>query len=82
MSGNEIAATNVFKADPAQWYAGQYDHYASFTRLLHATIENLMRASAIDYLSVTHDGEPTLASRVPLYQDHPISCKRRRTWSG
>jgi putative GTP pyrophosphokinase len=44
---------NEFKRDPNSWYSARFDQYTSFTRLLHATIENLMRASAIDFLSVS-----------------------------
>ena len=38
--------------DAAKWYSGRIEVYSAFTRLLHATVENLMRAAGIEYLSV------------------------------
>jgi putative GTP pyrophosphokinase len=39
--------------DAGDWYSGRFEVYSSFTRLLHATVENLIRAAGIDCLSVT-----------------------------
>jgi putative GTP pyrophosphokinase len=39
--------------DPGRWYTERFAFYSAFTSLLHATIDNLMRASEIDYLAVT-----------------------------
>jgi putative GTP pyrophosphokinase len=39
--------------DAGQWYSDRFEAYSSFTRLLHATVENIIGASGIDHLSVT-----------------------------
>jgi putative GTP pyrophosphokinase len=39
--------------DAVEWYSDRFEMYSSFTRLLHATVENLIRAAGIDCLSVT-----------------------------
>ena len=40
-------------AEAAKWHSERLEMYSAFTRLLHATVENLVRAAGIDYLSVT-----------------------------
>jgi putative GTP pyrophosphokinase len=52
MSENNSPDTRPSEIDTAAWYSGRFEVYSSFTRLLHATVENLMRAASIDYLSV------------------------------
>lgn len=53
MSGDGEANYPESDVDPAKWYSDRFELYSSFTRLLHATIENLMRADEIYYLAVT-----------------------------
>jgi putative GTP pyrophosphokinase len=50
---SESKNPNIFGSDTASWYSAQRETYTSFTRLLHATLENLIRAARIDYLAVT-----------------------------
>jgi putative GTP pyrophosphokinase len=38
--------------DATKWYSDRFEMCSAFTRLLHATVENLMRAADIQYLSV------------------------------
>jgi len=53
MSRNFSSKNAASAADPEKWYADRFEIYESFTRLLHATVENLVRAAGIEYLSVT-----------------------------
>jgi putative GTP pyrophosphokinase len=39
--------------DGSDWYSGRFEAYSSLTRLLHATVENIIRASGVVCLSVT-----------------------------
>ena len=41
------------QAEAGEWYASRFENYSSFTRLLHATVENIIRASGVVHLSVT-----------------------------
>src|SRR6266571_4892943 len=52
MSKNNAPKDLGSEMDDAKWYSGRFEFYSAFTRLLHATVENLMRASGIQYLSV------------------------------
>lgn len=40
-------------AEASKWHSEHIETYTAFTRLLHVTVENLVRAARIDYLSVT-----------------------------
>jgi ppGpp synthetase/RelA/SpoT-type nucleotidyltranferase len=40
-------------AEAAKWHSDHVEMYSAFTRLLHVTVENLLRAAGIDHLSVT-----------------------------
>lgn len=53
MSQNSASKNIGSEITPDKWYADRFEIYSSFTRLLHATVENLIRAAGIDYLSVT-----------------------------
>ncbi len=52
MSENTVQNNPGSEMDAAKWYSGRFEFYSAFTRLLHATAENLMRAADIEYLSV------------------------------
>src|SRR2546427_1711240 len=41
------------ESDPQFWYSTNRELYAAFTQLLHATVENLIRAEKIEFLAVT-----------------------------
>lgn len=53
MADKSVGSSVASGQDFASWYAEKIDVCSSFTRLLHATIENLLRASEIDHLAVT-----------------------------
>lgn len=52
MSGNNIQNNPGSELNAAMWYSDRFEFYSAFTRLLHATVENLLRAADIEYLSV------------------------------
>jgi putative GTP pyrophosphokinase len=52
MSENNTANNPGSEMDPAKWYSAHFEIYSSFTRLLHATVEKLMKAAGIQYLYV------------------------------
>ncbi len=53
MPENIVPTVPGAEVDAAKWYASNFEVYSSFTRLLHATVENLLRAAGIEHLSVT-----------------------------
>src|SRR5258708_27891790 len=53
MPENIVPTVPGAEVDADRWYASNYEVYSSFTRLLHATVENLLRAAGIEHLSVT-----------------------------
>jgi GTP pyrophosphokinase len=52
MPSDAPSSSPALARDPSKWYAQHVGTYSAFTRLLHATVENLMRAAGIDHLSV------------------------------
>src|SRR5580693_6470622 len=52
MSDKNIRNNPDSDMDLAKWYADRFEMYSSFTRLLQATVENVVRAGGIQYLSV------------------------------
>src|SRR5258708_24832837 len=53
MPENEAPNNSASETDATKLYSAQFEVYSAYTRLLHATVENLMRAAGIEYLSVT-----------------------------
>src|SRR6266481_3869850 len=52
MSENNVPNNPGSETDCGKWYSARFETYSAFTRLLHATVENLLRAAGIEYLSV------------------------------
>src|SRR5258708_36001596 len=53
MPENEAPNNSASETDATKLYSAQFEVYSAYTRLLHATVENLMRAAGIEYLPVT-----------------------------
>ena len=52
MSENNVRNNTRPEMDAAKWYSARFEIYSAFTRLLQVTVQRLMRAAGIQYLSV------------------------------